>query len=264
MHTGLRGLIRVWIPCLTIVITSFARSAEPARIVFVIGEEEYNTAKTLPEFAKTELEPIGYAWTIIDEDSKDKNHFPGLEAALVKADLMFLSTRRRLLPKKQLDAVRAFLDSGKSLIGIRTSCHAFAPPLKPKAQPAGEAGWPEFDPEVLGGHYVGHYAVGPEVHLSRVTGAERSPLLEGVDFTRWISAGSLYRVSPLDSTCVPLLTGRITDKPSEPVAWTRLYGPGKARVFYTSLGHPDDFREPSFRRLLVNAVHWALGSDTPP
>jgi hypothetical protein len=29
-------------------------------------------------------------------------------------------------------------------------------------------------------------------------------------------------------------------------------------VFYTSLGHIDDFDEPGFRRLLVNAVLWAL------
>jgi type 1 glutamine amidotransferase len=38
------------------------------------------------------------------------------------------------------------------------------------------------------------------------------------------------------------------------VAWVRLHRGG--RVFYTSLGHPDDFRQPSFLRLLVNAIFW--------
>ncbi len=33
---------------------------------------------------------------------------------------------------------------------------------------------------------------------------------------------------------------------------------GPSRIFYTSLGHPGDFENPSFRRLLKNAVFWAL------
>jgi type 1 glutamine amidotransferase len=31
------------------------------------------------------------------------------------------------------------------------------------------------------------------------------------------------------------------------------------RVFYTSLGHPDDFKQPAFGVLLRNAVYWAAG-----
>jgi type 1 glutamine amidotransferase len=43
------------------------------------------------------------------------------------------------------------------------------------------------------------------------------------------------------------------------VAWTHEYGQKNARVFYTSLGHPDDFKEPAFRKLLLNGIVWALG-----
>ncbi|MCP5519905.1 MAG: ThuA domain-containing protein, partial [Verrucomicrobiales bacterium] len=53
-------------------------------------------------------------------------------------------------------------------------------------------------------------------------------------------------------------------EPAEPVAWTRLYGPKQARVFYTSLGHPDDFKEAGFRRLLLNGVLWAMHERVPP
>ncbi|RME90282.1 MAG: hypothetical protein D6766_13525, partial [Verrucomicrobia bacterium] len=76
--------------------------------------------------------------------------------------------------------------------------------------------------------------------------------------------GSLYKVSPLAPDATPLLLGRIPDQPEEPVAWVRLYGPNEARVFYTSLGHPDDFREPGFRRLLFNAMLWAVRQPIPP
>ena len=50
--------------------------------------------------------------------------------------------------------------------------------------------------------------------------------------------------------------GTIPGHPPEPVAWINLKG--NARIFYTSLGHPGDFDNPSFRRLLRNAVLWAL------
>jgi type 1 glutamine amidotransferase len=38
---------------------------------------------------------------------------------------------------------------------------------------------------------------------------------------------------------------------------------GKSRVFYTSLGHPDDFSSEDFNRLLGNAVLWALDQSPP-
>jgi hypothetical protein len=73
-----------------------------------------------------------------------------------------------------------------------------------------------------------------------------------------IGAGSLYKVSPLEKGTAPLLIGAITGEPSEPVAWTHTYGAKQARVFYTSLGHPDDFKNAEFRRLLLNGVAWAI------
>ncbi|MBC8235485.1 ThuA domain-containing protein [bacterium] len=50
--------------------------------------------------------------------------------------------------------------------------------------------------------------------------------------------------------------------PEEPVAFTSTYQGG--RVFYTSLGHPDDFNNDSFCKLLVNAVFWATGKTPIP
>ena len=33
------------------------------------------------------------------------------------------------------------------------------------------------------------------------------------------------------------------------------------RVFYTSLGHPEDFAQEEFTHLLRNALDWAAGQD---
>src|SRR4051812_9276787 len=60
-------------------------------IVFMIGEDEYHTWDTLPDFAKRELEPRGYRITTIQQDPADKNNYPGLVEALRSADLLFVS-----------------------------------------------------------------------------------------------------------------------------------------------------------------------------
>ena len=44
------------------------------------------------------------------------------------------------------------------------------------------------------------------------------------------------------------------DNRVQPVAWTRRHAGG--RVFCTTLGLDDDFREPGFLRLISNAVIW--------
>jgi len=247
-----------------LVLDFAALAAEPktnSHIVFMIGEDEYKTWETLPQFAKTDLEPRGFRVTVIHADPQDKNNFPGLVAAIRDADLLFISLRRRTPLKEQLDAVLAHLNSGKPLIGIRTACHAFAPQPKDKETVAANpklAAWAEFDPEVLGGHYTGHHGASPKTSLSVAPGADAHPILRGVDVSKFEGNGSLYKVSPLSETASPLLIGAIPGAASEPVAWTRSYGPKNARIFFTSLGHPDDFNNPEFRRLLRNGIQWAL------
>ena len=49
--------------------------------------------------------------------------------------------------------------------------------------------------------------------------------------------------------------------PMVPVVWTNSYKGG--RIFFTSLGAPDDFKLPQFRRLLSNSVLWALDKPVP-
>ena len=34
---------------------------------------------------------------------------------------------------------------------------------------------------------------------------------------------------------------------------------GGGRTFFTPLGHPEDFAQPAFQRLLLNGIRWAAG-----
>jgi type 1 glutamine amidotransferase/nicotinamidase-related amidase len=240
----------------------FRFRADRRSILIAIGESEYSTNETLPEFARKELERSGFRVTIVQADEKHPNDFPGLAEAAKAADLMLISVRRRTPTRAQLDTVQAHLAAGKPLVGIRTASHAFA--LANNETPeAGRATWPDFDPAVLGGRYAGHWGEGPKVSLTLAPGANDHPLLVGIDPLRMEGNGSLYRVTPLEASTTPLIIGAVPGHPPEPVAWTNIPRAGKSRIFYTSLGHPDDFKNAMFRKLLLNGLCWALDIAPP-
>jgi len=255
-HAGLR-ITAIMVAAAGLVWGVEAAVAAPPHVVFLIGEREYKTEETLPKFARDELiGKLKFRCTFVHADPKDGNSFPGIEA-IETADLVILSVRRRSLKVADLARVRKHLAAGRPLVGVRTASHAFHTKGK---HPRGHAEWQEFDPEVLGGHYVGHHGNKLVATVATLPSAAKHPILAGVSTKPFDVGGSLYRVNPLKKACVPLLSGRVEGAPVEPVAWTHSYRGG--RIFYTSLGHPKDFQLPAFQRLLRNAVLWSLKRET--
>jgi type 1 glutamine amidotransferase len=253
--------------CPTITSTVFTgkpqfcfKNDKRPRVVFISAENEYGAAGTLPEFANELKTKYDLYCEILQGSTESKgpelHELAGLEA-LTNADLAVVFVRRRALAPEQMQYFRDYLAAGKPLVGLRTACHAFD--TKGSA-PAGYAEWPKFDPEVLGGNYHNHYGAGPKCTVTAATDAQGNPILAGVKLP-FTSDGSLYKVSPLAESTKQLLIGTIPDQEPEPVAWTNSYG--KSRVFFTSLGHPDDFKNASFRQLLINAVFWAMNKPVP-
>ena len=147
----------------------------------MIGEDEYHTWDTLPDFAKRELEPRGYRITTIQQDTADKNNFPGLVEALRSADLLFVSVRRRTPPVDQLTRVRAHSTAASRswAFARRATRLPFGQPTRP---PGPEHGvWQAFDPQVLGGHYTNHHPEGPRTIVTVAPGARGHQILKGVD-----------------------------------------------------------------------------------
>jgi nicotinamidase-related amidase/type 1 glutamine amidotransferase len=246
--------------CPSILADDINGDPRPPRVVFVIGEKEYRTRETLPAFARKELEPRGVRSTFVHVSEKDPNDFPGLEA-LEEADLLVLSVRRRTPPSAQLAAIRGYLEAGRPLVGIRTASHAFD-----RDPPAGHARWAEFDSEVLGHDYEGHYGnkppEGPWSRVKVLAEAARHPILASVTAGEFKVRSHLYRARSLSATATPLMVGRMEGRPErEPVAIANTYKGG--RIFYTSLGAPEDFELEPFRRLLLNAIHWAMEKPAP-
>jgi len=229
-------------------------------VVFISAENEYKANETLPEFAHELQIKYGLYCEVLqgstDMTGKESNYIYGMEE-LTNADLAVLYVRRRAFQAGQMKYFCDYLDRGKPLVALRTASHAFDTRGK---CPDGHVEWPKFDPDVLGGNYNGHYGSGPITTVTVTAGAEGHPILAGVELP-FTSDGSLYKTSPLSNSTKLLLLGTIPDQQPEPLAWTNTYK--SSRIFYTSLGHPDDFNNPQFRRLLINAVFWAMNKPVP-
>lgn len=231
-------------------------SAHRPHVHFLIGEDEYSTKTTLPQFAASELEPAGIQCTSSIAPDESPNDFPGMEA-LRDADLLFISARRRAPGLEVMQLIRNHLAAGKPLAGIRTASHAFSPPLgsADKAPPEGHTFWREFDHEILGGNYHDHYPPGLPSLITLNPKSAGHPVLQGV--TEFQAPSHLYKNPDLPSKDTILLYGRVEGGAAEePVAWI-IEGSG-SRIFYTSLGGQKDFDVPQFRRLLRNGIFWSL------
>lgn len=240
-----------------------AAQPDKPHLVIITGEDEYDAAQTLPAFAREYLQN-DFQVTFVAADPQTPHSFPGMEV-LDQADVALIYVRRRAPSEEQLAHLRKFIADGKAVVGLRTANHAFS--INRGQPPAGHVQWPEFDAEVLGGNYQGHHnnhgPGAPPTAVTPVAEAQQHPILTGIPNQAFDSRGSLYKVRPLKPGTQVLMMGHIPgDHPPEPVAWTKTTSSG-GRVFYTSLGHPEDFKLPAFKRLLLNSLYWAAERDVP-
>ena len=212
------------------------------KVCLVSGSLEYRSDESLASFQayveKNFPVKCSRAFRKADQD------LPGLEN-LQTAEVAVLFTRRLTISGPQLERVKKYCRAGKPIVAIRTASHGFQ-------------NWLGFDHEILGGNYQNHYGAGPKTRVQIVATSKEHPILQNVHLFE--SPGSLYRNSGASADIEVLLNGTTGDH-CEPVAWTRINHGG--RVFYTSLGHPEDFKNENFRRLLVNALFWTARRSPP-
>ncbi len=257
-------------------------------IVLISGDEEYRSEEALPMLGRLLSQRFGFRCTVlfaIDPESGAINpecqtNIPGLEL-LAEADLVIMALRFRQPPDDQMQWFDEYVQSGKPIIGLRTSTHAFAWPsgqetsFRRYSHDSDE--WPGgFGKKYLGETWVSHH--GQHGSQSSRGVAEESAkdhsLLKGVEGV-W-GPTDVYGITTLPDDAIVLLRGQVLDgmkpdsrpaagevnDPMMPLAWCRELPQGDdrppQRIFTTTMGAATDFIEPGLRRLVVNAVWWCL------
>jgi len=231
-------------------------------VVFVTGDDEYRSEYSMPMIARILEAKHGMRTSVAYARPTPQSNTNVEGLALAKADLAVFYLRWRELPEEQLLRILDYAGSGKPLVGLRTSTHAFRYPKGSPHEPLNDG----FGIDVWGQKWIRHHGAQSSTDVEVIVAQAGHPILRGVD--RAFRARSwLYVVEPLAGDCLPLLAGRAVnpaagrDWSPQPVAWTKTYK--GARVFFTTLGHPEDFQVEAMRRLLVNGIYWALGRDVP-
>lgn len=245
------------------------KSVEKPLVVFVTGDHEYSSEETMPLIAAELEKNYGFRTIVLKShpDYASEENIPGLEA-LEEADLAVFYLRWRRLPADQIKYIDDYLQSGRPVMGFRTSTHAFN-------YPTGHAleKWNAFGEFALGG--PGGWGAGGHTHYGHLSTTDVSvvkeqsehQILNGVEPTFHVRSW-LYHVLPDYplKNATPLLLGTAVNPDKEaianPVAWI-WQNPAGARVFTTTLGHPEDFNEESMQRLVINAIHWSLAMPGP-
>ena len=259
-------------------------------IVFLAGDEEYRSEEALPMLAKILSQRHGFKCTVLFPVGADGVINPdngsllaGAEA-LDSADVIVTSLRFRHWPDETMKHFVDAYKAGKSIVGLRTSTHAFS--IKEGAYKDYSA----FGKKVLGEGWVSHWGA----HKSQATrgfiqeAAKNEAILNGVsDIFCW---SDVYEAFPPDDAKIlirgavlagmkptdEVLKGKVKatskkteqdlNEPMMPIAWTREYkneAGNTNKILCTTTGAATDLLNESLRRLVVNAVFWGAGLEIP-
>jgi hypothetical protein len=261
------------------------------RIVLLGGDEEYRSEEMLPQLARILATRHGFRCTVVlplnekgESDPENQSSAPGI-AALDKADLCILMIRFRNYSDEDMGHLVRYFESGKPIIAIRTSTHAFQYP-KESASPYRLWSWDSkhwpggFGKQILGETWVSHWGV-HGVQATRGVTAGKHPILNGVDGL--FGTTDVYEAAPppdaqilmrgevvesLDSLAKQAVGRKKTkagveqdlNEPMMPIVWTREL---PNRILTTTFGSATDFMDERFRRLLVNGTYWGLRRNIP-
>jgi type 1 glutamine amidotransferase len=260
---------------LSLIFGVFAEAGEKKpHAVFLLGTLHYSPELTMPVFAR-ELERFGFRTTLVrgegNPEKKTENVLPNI-GVLKDADVVIFFSRFMKLPDSEWQAIEDYLKSGKPVIGLRTANHSFK---YAKDHPRFE--WNDgFGRRALGTPYIVHQS--SETEIAVVAENVGHPIMTHVTKRKWVSPGTLY-LARLEKGCLPLVTGsgkgrsrllkksfgeiQVKEFETAPVAWAWKNEWG-GKSFYTSFGHPGDFAEESFNRMLLNSICWAVDQPLPP
>lgn len=256
------------------------------RIVLVSGDEEYRSEEALPMLGRM-LAHHGFEAVVLfsqdpesgEIDPENLEHIPGLHL-VDDADVLVLQLRFRELPDADMKHIVDFVESGKPVVGIRTSTHAFFYRERPES-PYAYWTWNASEPAGgFGGHVLGETWVAHHGHhgseATRGVPEGTHVTLNGVKDV--FGPTDVYAIRDLPPDSIVVLRGAILEgmnpddairdddrnKPMHPVAWLRerpMPDGSTQRVFVTTMGTAQDFSSRDLRRLMLQAMLWQMDDE---
>jgi type 1 glutamine amidotransferase len=254
-------------------------------IVFISGDEEYRSEEALPMLAQVMARHHGFRCSVLfaidpqtgKVDPEVQTNIPGMHL-LDDADMVVILLRFRELPDADMQHFVDYVFSGKPVLALRTSTHAFSYSRNPHSRYAKyhcehEEYVGGFGRQVLGETWVahhGHHGYESTRGMPNAALADH-PVLAGVD-PIWCPTDVYAAQPPADVEMIVhghVLTGmdpgdgEKPDTPTMPVAWLRQpnSATGAGRIFCSTMGASVDLKDAALRRLVVNGIYWCLGME---
>lgn len=227
------------------LLTSVSAGQPPGAMkIHLIGVGEYEASKSLAEFKKHLEQHYRVVCTAsLGGNGKKLDNLDSLKSA----DVLVLFARRMNLPEEQMAVLRDHWEKGKPIVALRTASHAFQ-----------QADIDAFG-KVLGGDYKGPGSYTAPFKAIASDTQKDHPILRGVGA---INSRGCYNFGKLADKTVVLQIVKSNKKIKAPASWVHEYQGG--RMFYSTMGAPEDFQNADFRRLLTNAIYWTAKRDPEP
>jgi uncharacterized protein len=258
MKTIRYGLL-LW--CIAYCIACAAQSGgSQKKHLLVIGEEKGYRHESVSHAMAT-IEHLGKQtglWeTTIRTDTevltKKKLEYNAKNLTDFDAVLFFTGGDLEMDAQKRSDLLSFVHDDGKGFIGVHSAAITFTK-------------WPEFV-DMLGGtfdeHPWGTFDAPILVEDPTFPGMQQWPrsfvLRDEIYQMKGFSRDKVHVLMSLDASKLDLSNPKV-HRPSHDfaVTWAKMYG--KGRVYYSTLGHPEDnWDDPRLQQMYVEAIKWAMG-----
>lgn len=247
--------------CTAVALASPAQSSNgQKKHLLVIGEEKGYRHESVSHAMAT-IERLGKQtglWdTTIRTDTealtKKKLEYNAKNLTNFDAVLFFTGGDLEMDAQQKSDFLSFIHDDGKGFIGIHSAAITFTK-------------WPEFV-DMVGGtfdeHPWGTFDAPIIVEDPKFPGMQQWPraftLRDEIYQMKSFSRDKVHVLMSLDASKLDLTNPKI-HRPDHDfaVTWAKMYG--KGRVYYSTLGHPEEnWNDPRLQQMYVGAIKWAMG-----
>jgi len=247
--------------CTAVALACPAQSSNSQKKhLLVIGEEKGYRHESVSHAMAT-IERLGKQtglWdTTIRTDTealtKKKLEYNAKNLTNFDAVLFFTGGDLEMDAQQKADFLSFIHDDGKGFIGIHSAAITFTK-------------WPEFV-DMVGGtfdeHPWGTFDAPIIVEDPKFPGMQQWPhaftLRDEIYQMKSFSRDKVHVLMSLDASKLDLANPKVHRSDHDfAVTWAKMYG--KGRVYYTTLGHPEEnWDDPRLQQMFIEAIKWAMG-----